>query len=353
MRAVFAALLAACVPIVAHAQATPSAAQTAPTPSFVRAEAEAAVRELAAKLEDNFVFPDTGRAYAAALRTNLGAGKYASFADAEAFAEAVTADLQAVHKDGHLRLFAPKVPGAKSKYRTAPSSDGAMGKSGWIGEGVAYLELKMFPSDKETLDRLRNFLDSHSSAKTLIIDIRGHHGGDISEIDLLASYVFAEPAVLAHLDTRRAVDEAGMAPFADGPTLRRIASPDTLVRREHHVVPASAKTGLRSAKLILLTSRKTVSAAEHLAMTLKRTGRATLVGETTKGAGHFGNVYKLPGGYTAFIPVGRSFDPDTGQGWEGTGVTPHVAVPADKALDEALKLAGVDKAAEAALATLK
>ena len=45
--------------------------------------------------------------------------------------------------------------------------------------------------------------------------------------------------------------------------------------------------------------------------------------------------------YAAFIPVGRTFDPDTGQGWEGTGVKPDVEVPADKALDEALKLAGV------------
>jgi enoyl-CoA hydratase/carnithine racemase len=44
-------------------------------------------------------------------------------------------------------------------------------------------------------------------------------------------------------------------------------------------------------------------------------------------------------GYAAFIPVGRTFDPDTGESWEGTGVKPDVAVPADKALDEALKLA--------------
>ena len=58
-------------------------------------------------------------------------------------------------------------------------------------------------------------------------------------------------------------------------------------------------------------------------------------------------------GYAAFVPVGRTFDPDTGQSWEGTGVAPDVAVPADKALDEALKLAGVKVSGEAALASLK
>jgi C-terminal processing protease CtpA/Prc len=58
-------------------------------------------------------------------------------------------------------------------------------------------------------------------------------------------------------------------------------------------------------------------------------------------------------GYAAFIPVGRTFDPDTGNSWEGVGVAPDVAVPADRALDEALKLAGVSKTAELALAGLR
>jgi C-terminal processing protease CtpA/Prc len=58
-------------------------------------------------------------------------------------------------------------------------------------------------------------------------------------------------------------------------------------------------------------------------------------------------------GFSAFIPVGRTFDPDTDKGWEGTGVKPDVEVPADQALDEALKLAGVGKTAELALAQLR
>jgi hypothetical protein len=50
----------------------------------------------------------------------------------------------------------------------------------------------------------------------------------------------------------------------------------------------------------------------------------------------------LGGGYRAFIPVGRTFDPDTDKGWEQTGIEPHIKVPAEKALDEALKQAGVN-----------
>ena len=60
----------------------------------------------------------------------------------------------------------------------------------------------------------------------------------------------------------------------------------------------------------------------------------------TGGAGHFGRTQSLGGGYRAFVPVGRPFDPTTGKGWELVGVEPHVRVPADSALAEALRLAG-------------
>jgi C-terminal processing protease CtpA/Prc len=110
---------------------------------------------------------------------------------------------------------------------------------------------------------------------------------------------------------------------------------------------------LKDAKVYLLTSKKTFSAAEHLALSLKRTHRAPLVGEATGGGAHFGGMAPMGKGYAAFIPVGRTFDPDTGESWEGTGVAPDVAVAADKALDEALKLAGVKVSGTDAIASLK
>jgi C-terminal processing protease CtpA/Prc len=154
------------------------------------------------------------------------------------------------------------------------------------------------------------------------------------------------------MDTREAVDKREGTPDNE-PGLRRVAGPAGVVRREHYVVPAAAASGLRSAKVYLLTSNRSASAAEHLALSLKRTGRATLIGETTRGAGHYGDVNALPHGFEVFIPVGRTFDPDTNEGWETVGVKPHVEVPADKALDEALKLAGVKVSGEAALAAIK
>jgi hypothetical protein len=363
MRLVLLAAVAACA-ISAPLMAQPVQTAKVATPAavkepFERAPAEEAVAELAKQLEDSFVFPDVGNAYAKMLRANLASGKYASFASKQAFADAVTDDLQAIQKDGHLRVHVVP-PEARSgpkddKGNGKPPTINGVTKSGWLADGVAYIDFSVFPGNEETLAPVRAFLDSHKGAKTLIIDARHHRGGGLAEMDLLFAQLFDKPVILVDMDTRVAVEKRHGSPVAGHPTLREIKGPDGVVRREHFVVPAAAHPSLARTKVYLLTSKRTASAAEHLSMSLQRTRRATLVGETTAGAGHYGGMLPLDKAvtYSAFIPVGRTFDPDTNKGWEGTGVKPDVAVPADKALDEALRLAGVKATGEAALASLK
>lgn len=333
---------------------TPAPAQAA---SVDREKARAVVTELARQLEENFVFPDKANAYAAMLRANLSAGRYDGLTDAKAFAEQVTKDLQAVHPDGHLRVhLVPQSArsGPAAERRGPPADVNAITKSGWLAPGVAYIDFAMFPGNAPTTDALRSFLAAHQGAKSLIIDARGHRGGGLAEMNLLFPALYPAPATLLTMETRDAVDRREGDPPAED-MLRRIDGPAGVVRREHHVVPAATQSGLARAKVYLLTSKRTASAGEHLALALKRTGRATIVGETTRGAGHYGNMVPLDPEFTfaAFIPVGRTFDPDTGEGWEGVGVAPDVAVPADQALDEALKRAGVALSGNQALEALQ
>ncbi len=348
---------AACfaAPLLAQAAPTQTAEKPATAP-FDKAEAAKVVTELAAAVEENFVFPDAGMKYAAMLRTNLKAGRYASFASAEAFADKVTADLQAVHKDGHLRLrpvtaeqrSSPGAPNGGEREKSAVT------KAGWLADGVAYIDFAGFPGNAATIADVTSFLAAHGNAKTLIVDARRNGGGGLAEMNLLFAQLFAKPETLVVMDIRQAVEEKHGTPFGDhDPLLRKVAGPPTIVRREHVVIPAAKPGALRQAKVYLLTSKDTFSAAEHLSLSLKRTKRATLIGESTGGGAHFGGMAPMGTGFAAFVPVGRTFDPDTGQSWEAVGVKPDVAVPADKALDEALRLAGVKATGDVALAQLR
>jgi hypothetical protein len=293
------------------------------------------VEEFARALEEFFVFPEIGRRYAAALRDSAAASRYAGMASPSALAAGVTADLQAIHPDGHLRLHPPRTG---DRQRPASRSERSGGeRTGWIADGIAYIGFSEFPGNEATLRDVRTFLADHAAARTLILDLRVHGGGFLDEMDILFSHLYAQRTALVHMDTRA----AAFRESAPNPYLERVDAPLSVVRRVHVALPAVPRSPLSRVDVIVLTSGYTGSAAEHLALALRRTGRATLIGETTAGAGHYGRIVDLAEGFTAVVPVGRTFDPDTGHGWEGTGVEPHIDVPAARALREALLRSGV------------
>ena len=92
----------------------------------------------------------------------------------------------------------------------------------------------------------------------------------------------------------------------------------------------------------VLTSAKTFSGAEEFAYDVQNLKRATLVGEVTGGGANPGGPEKVHTNFMVNVPRGRAISPVTKTNWEGTGVKPDVAVPADKALDTAY-LAALEK----------
>jgi hypothetical protein len=335
---------------VGQAEAAPVAA-TSPVP-FAASEARSVVATLADTLERDYMLPEAGKAYASALRAKLEAGGYDRFDSAKAFAGAVTADLQAVHTDAHLNLLPPRVGegGERAAMSDYPTDSTILAK-GWLAPGTAYVSFSAFFANQATGDELAAFLREARGAKTLLLDLRRHMGGEFAEMDMIFAQLFAARTALLDMDTREAVFLRHDGAKEEGPTIVRVAGPAGIVRQRHWAVPAQ-DAGLTKTRVYLLTSSRTASVAEHFALALKRTGRATLVGETTRGAGNYGDFATLGFGYSIFVPDGRTYDPGTGQGWEGTGVAPDVAVPAADALAEALRRAGVKVDAAAALAAL-
>lgn len=301
----------------------------------IAVDRSATVEDLASKLEQRYVFPDVGRKYAAMLRANAAAGKYSAIADDKTFAQLVTDDLEQVAFDGHLKLV--PVPKAAATGGAGPRAlPDTIQAAARLTPDIAYIRLGKFFGEPEEIAAIKKFVEDNADARTMIFDVRTHIGGGLDEMDAMFPYLFDKETLLVGMDTRSSVD----GPLDDGPRLRKAGAPDGVVRREHFVVPA-AGAPLAKAKIFVLASGRTASAGEHFVLSLKRTGRATVIGETTYGAGNYGQTEQLAGGFQAFIAVGRTFDPDSDKGWDYTGIAPHVAVPAKDALTEALVRSGL------------
>lgn len=304
------------------------------------AERNVVISTLAKDLRDDFVFPEVGARYATMLRANLARGAYNGLTDPGAFGAKVTADLQNVFPDMHLRVAPkeafdrPRPLPAGAPVSTRPSGPPGLEEAKMIGD-IAYLRFNLFPDDPAVAQKARQFLLDHANSAAVIIDARPNRGGDITVMNAVLPLLYAKRTTQLRMDTRRSV--ADMMPPENDPTLIRQPSPANIVRRDHVITPDAHETRLQHVPVYYLTSRRTASAAEHLALAFKRNRRATLIGETTAGANHLGIPVPLGERFLAFMPVGRSYDPSTGQDWEGKGVTPDVPVPADQALDEALR----------------
>lgn len=308
------------------------------------ADARAAALQLAQLLEQRYLDPAVGRRYAAALRARAAAGAYDARAEPQALAAALTADLQAVAPDRHLRAMPsrPDRPAAGAGPDPRRRVPQALEAAQWLAPGIAFVRFNAFPGDPATLDATHRFLREHADAHTLVIDVRTHRGGGIEEMDAIFAALFAQATPLVVMQSQKAVEQAHGTPFdTSRPSLRVLDGPAHLVLREHRALPDAAPGRLRQARVWLLTSAFTASAAEHFALALKRTGRGTLVGASTAGANHFGSLEPIGAGLDAFVPVGRTYDPDTGEDWEGRGIAPDVVVPPETALRVALERAGL------------
>lgn len=331
--------------IVAAANITPTstaeAQQTADQsiPELASGEGKQVADQLANMLEQRYLLPSVGARYATMLRRNASAGRYDQM-NWKQLCDLLTADIQAVQPDGHIRINAGPVPRDDQRATGAgvlvPTEAGQ-----WVVRGVAYLRLNRFSGQPSNITTIRRFLEAHRSAKFLILDLREHRGGRFEEMDTIMPFLFTRRTPLLDLAMAKGgYNEDG--PMITSASLERVVNaPPTLVVRRHYAIPGPATSRLSNAQVLLLTSRRTASAGEHLAMALKRTHRAILIGERTAGANHFGGIVRITDHFNVFLPIGRTYDPVTGKDWEGVGVQPDIATPAGRALELALERAGV------------
>ena len=297
-----------------------------------QADITAITRELAALVAERYVFPGPGAELSQLLEDQLADGRYTLAPDEESLAATLTQDLQSLNGDKHLRLrhSASELPERGDEAAElaamaawAQRSAGGIARAECLDGNVGYLDLRplLFPPSIAG-EAVAAAMTLIAPADALLIDLRQCLGGDPSMVAMLCTYLFgAEPVHLIDMVSRPAADgtatvrQSWTMPFAPG----RRFGPDKPV--------------------FVLTSGTTFSGGEELAYDLQQLGRATVVGERTRGGAHPVEGFRIRPHLQATIPIARSLSPVSGGNWEGTGVLPDVPVAAGEALDAACQRA--------------
>jgi len=279
------------------------------------------VDQLTRALEERYVFPDVARQVAAALRGP--ARRWDAATDAAEFARVLTDELKALTRDKHLRVSHSEtpVPDARADDRPAQADiDRFRQRATAMNFGierverlpgnVGYLELRSFTSAEWAGEAIAAAMTLLARTEALIVDLRRNGGGDPATVALLTSYL---------LDRRTHLNDLYFRPT------------DRTTQFWSHDWVSGARYG-GTKPVYVLTSARTFSAAEEFSYNLKNLKRATLVGETTGGGAHPGELRKVGAHFRAFVPTGRAINPITKTNWEGSGVEPDVKVDAADAL---------------------
>ncbi len=311
--------------VLAAAAVVPALAAGPPAPPAVDAQGRAAIiDDIAAALNETYVFPATAKKMEEHMRRQLKSGAYDRLGTLDVFTEKLTRDLRSVSHDLHLGVsWDPDQPTAEGTGGPTPEErrmrfaaqlrrdNYCFRKVEHLAGNVGYLKLDCFAPAEFGGDAAVAAMGFLAGSDALIFDLRDNGGGSPSMIQLLSSYlVMDEPTHLNNFYVRKGDKTEQFWTQAWVPGTRMPQVP-----------------------VFVLTSGRTFSAAEEFTYNLKNLKRATLIGETTGGGAHPVDGYRVKGyPVTVRLPFGRAINPISGTNWEGTGVEPDVKVPAAEAL---------------------
>ena len=275
-------------------------------------------------LKEHYVDREVAQKMAEALLAHEKNGEDNAVAEGTAFAALLTKQMRDVSHDLHLEVVysrdrlpdhsgAPSADSAANYRRALERENCTFETVKILPHNIGYLKLNSFPDVSICRSTAVAAMTSLNGADALIFDLRDNRGGYPEMVMLIAAYLFDHPEYMYN---------------------PREAPSERLWTRS-----PVAGSRLADKPVYVLTSGTTWSGAEQFTYDLKMLKRATLVGETTRGAAHAGVFYRIDDHFGMGIPEVKAVNPFSKTDWEGVGVEPDVKVKAADALETAERLA--------------
>ena len=281
---------------------------------------ERTVESVAVALRDNYVYPELGEQMASALLKGHSGGQYEG-TKAGKLADMLTETALAVSNDRHVWVAAQN-PMVQESTDPVNRSIEELRRDNYdfqkievLAGNIGYIKFDMIHDDEEALEIAAAALDSVARCEALIFDIRDNIGGEWGVAQLMLGYLVPRGTVYG-----RTYDRNG-----------------DLVEARSTLDSIPGKRFGDDVIVYVLTSSRTGSAAEGFAYTLKHLGRATIVGEVTRGMAHPSEEVVVNDYFRVSVPFRRSENVVTKTDWEGTGVTPQIKVTAERGLETAVE----------------
>ncbi|WP_299439962.1 S41 family peptidase [uncultured Aquimarina sp.] len=255
-------------------------------------------------------------------------GHYSGITNPQVLSDSLSEDLRAINGDLHMDM----IYRSPREISTNDSPSIQVNKTGiWTNYGlneikvldgnIGYLKVKHF-TRHQYLDSIKPIIttaiESLKHADALIVDVRDNGGGFEEMVAYYISYFFDSKTPI-HLSDYRCTLHNHTYGVSTDPNVLGTKLPDT--------------------KLYVLVNANTGSAAESFAYMLKHLDRATIIGETTAGAGNGASIHKINDRFTVQVSSEETINAITKTSFEKTGVIPHISATSVQAFSVGYKLA--------------
>lgn len=200
-----------------------------------------------------------------------------------------------------------------------------------VSDSIGLLKISSFSGKAAEVDSIFSIIHD-KDYKNLIVDLRNNSGGSVEAGMAFARYMVDSTTIGGIFLTQKWFNDHSNIPQANEYNLFPVfsdANYDLIIQGIHRekglvlVVEPNAQT--YRGKLFIITNKNTASTCEPIVYALKESGRATLVGEKTAGAMLNGEQFKLPSGFSVFVPTADYYTVD-GYRIDQNGVEPNIRV---------------------------